>query len=58
MKRISRIALQKAEIFARTQVKVADCYLEKPKSYDRFSLREGGQNSAAPPVGNCYWQAT
>ena len=40
--KISRIALQKAEIFARTQVKVADCYLEKLKSYGRFSLREGG----------------
>ena len=47
-KKISRIAPQKAEIFARTQVKVAGGYLKKQKSYGFFDLREGGQNKARP----------
>ena len=48
-KKISRIAPQKAEIFARTQLKVAGGYLKKQKSYGFFDLREGGgQNKARP----------
>ena len=36
------IAQKKAEIFARTQVKVAGGYLEKQNSYSFFDFWEGG----------------
>ena len=46
--KISRIAPQKAEIFARKQVKVADGYLKKQKSYGFFDLREAVKIKRAP----------